>query len=117
MTSLTGKTVLVVEDDYFIATEMCRTLEQAGARVLGPIERVADSLALIARSDRIDGAVLDLNLREEMAFPVADMLGERGVPFVFATGYDDSVIPERYRDAPRCRKPVEPETVCRALFD
>ena len=117
MNRLDGKMVLVVEDDYFIASEMCRSLETAGAQVIGPIGRVADTLALIARSDRIDGAVLDLNLRDEMAFPVADMLRERGVPFVFATGYDDSVIPEQYRDAPRCRKPVEPETVCRALFE
>lgn len=117
MTSLSGKTVLVVEDDYFIATEMRRSLEAAGVRVLGPIGRVADSLALISRSDQIDGAVLDLNLREEMAFPIADMLGERGVPFAFATGYDVSVIPERYRDAPCCRKPVDPETVCQALFE
>jgi len=116
MSKLGGKNVLVVEDDYFIAMEMCRLFEKAGAQVLGPIGKLEDALALIARSDRIDGAVLDINLRDVMVFPAADMLRERDVPFVFATGYDDAVIPSRYSQVPRCRKPVEPGGVLTALF-
>jgi len=117
VTDFKDKRVLVVEDDYFIAMELCRNLEAAGAEVVGPVGRVGEALAQIARSDGLDGALLDLNLHGAMAFPVADKLCERGVPFVFATGYDGSVIPERYREVPRCRKPVELQSISTVLFD
>jgi len=117
VTDFKDKTVLVVEDDYFIAMELCRNLEEAGAEVVGPIGRVGEALARIARTDRLDGALLDLNLHGSMSFPIADKLRERDVPFVFATGYDDSVIPENYREVPRCRKPVELLSIPTILFD
>jgi DNA-binding response OmpR family regulator len=117
VTDLKDKTVLVVEDDYFIAMELCRNLETAGAEVIGPVGRVGDALAKIARSDRIDGALLDLNLHGAMAFPVADKLCERGVPFMFTTGYDASVIPEKYRDIARSSKPVTLQRISTELFD
>lgn len=113
---LAGMKVLVVEDDYFIATEMCRSFETEGVQILGPVGWIGDALALIARSDRIDGAVLDINLHDADVFPAADMLFERNVPFVFATGYDDAAIPEKYSEVPRCRKPVEPGNVLARLF-
>lgn len=116
MTEVAGKTVLVVEDDFFIAAQMCRWLEDASAMVLGPAGRVEDALALIARSETIDGAVVDLNLHGTMVFPVARMLRERNVPFVFTTGYDDEAVPEAFRDVPRYQKPVEPERAFETLF-
>ena len=51
-----------------------------------------------------------------MAWPVLDALAERGVPVVFATGYDAASIPDRYAGIPRCEKPVDPSKVARALF-
>ncbi len=72
---------------------------------MGPAPTIADALALVA-AEPLDGALLDVNLRGEEAFSVADALVERRVPFVFATGYSAEAIPERHRAVPRCEKPV-----------
>jgi hypothetical protein len=77
---------------------------------------VAEALRLVAASSRVDGAVLDINLQGEMVYPLADILTARGIPFVFATGYDRESIPERFDDHLRCEKPVRVENVANALF-
>lgn len=113
--ALPGRKVLLVEDDYFIADEMRRTLARSGVEVLGPVASVARALTLIEANAEIDAAVLDVNLRDVMVFPVADALAKRGVPFIFATGYEGTVIPPRYGHIQRCEKPVEMDTLTRAL--
>lgn len=114
--SLSGRRVLVVEDDYLIAQDIVRRFRAAGAEIVGPAPTVEQALTLVAGTERLDGAVLDINLREEMAYPVADALLARGVPLVFATGYDAGTIPARYADVPCCEKPTPPERVAKALF-
>lgn len=114
-TSLRGRQVLVVEDEYILAEDLHRTLEEAGAIVLGPVPSVADAIALIEAEPEIDGAVLDLNLDGEMVFPVADMLAEREIPFVFTTGYEAWNVPARFANATRCEKPVEAGKLARVL--
>ena len=109
-------TVLLVEDEYFIVDDMVCSFEASGAEIVGPAASVEGALDLIAETERLDGAVIDVNLRGEMAFPVADALLARGVPFVFATGYDKTSIPARYAHVTRCEKPVHPEKIARALF-
>jgi len=113
---MTGRTVLLVEDEYFIADDMARAFEARGVDVLGPAGSMEDALRLIHGAERLDGAVLDINLQGEMAFPIADALHERGIPFVFATGYDRDVIPERFSHVIRCEKPVEAAKVTHSLF-
>lgn len=113
---LAGRRVLVVEDDYFIAEDMACQLEAGGADVVGPVGSVKAALGLIDQTERIDGAVVDINLHDEMSWPVADALLQRVVPFVFATGYDGAIIPARYDQVVRCEKPVDPEKIGRALF-
>lgn len=105
--ALDGMRILVVEDEYLLADDLRDALSDAGAQVLGPVPSVEDAQALIAAEPRIDGAVLDINLRGKMVFPVADRLRERGVPFAFATGYDAWALPERFAGAPRVEKPVK----------
>jgi CheY-like chemotaxis protein len=90
--------------------------EENGAQVIGPVGSIDDALAIIDETPRIDGAVLDINLREVMVFPVADALRARGVPFVFATGYEENAVPKRLRDAIHCEKPIEPVRLAKALF-
>ena len=114
---LADRRVLLVEDDYVIVTDMARSLEADGAEVVGPASTVADALALVAQTPRLDAAVLDISLHGEMVFPVADALAARGVPFVFATGYDQDMVPSRYAGIVLCEKPVEPAAIARALFD
>lgn len=105
--SLRGRRVLVVEDEYMLAEDLRCELEGAGAAVLGPVPSVADALALLARGPPPDAAILDVNLGGEMVFPVAEALRERGVPFVFATGYDAWSLPPAYAQVPRCEKPFD----------
>src|SRR4051812_39965235 len=99
---LKGRRFLVVEDEYLIAADLAASLEALGVEVLGPAASVKDALTLLEKADgQLDGAVLDVNLREERVFPVADLLKSRGVPFIFTTGYDAVAVPEAYADAPR----------------
>ena len=111
-----GKKILIVEDEYLIAADMALQFEQWGVAVIGPAANVAKALALIAETEGLDGAVLDVNLQDGVVYPVADALREKGVPYVFATGYDRVDLPERYRDAPQHEKPIDPEQVMRSLL-
>lgn len=113
---LRGRHLLVVEDDFLIADALVKELESCGATVIGPVPDVDDALDLIEGTDRIEGAILDLNLRGEMAYPVADALAEKGIPHVFTTGYGESSIPAAYRHTARLQKPVEVQAIARALF-
>ena len=83
--------------------------------VIGPAATLADALDLIRAEEQIDGAILDVNLRGEMAYPAADLLIERGVPFVFTTGYDSSAVPARFADVVRCEKPISIRRVTEAI--
>lgn len=112
---MSGKRVLLVEDEYLIAKSMARRLASAGIEVVGPVPTVAEALALL-KAEALDGAVLDINLRGEMVFPVADALTERGIPFVFATGYDGPEIPPRYAHVMRSEKPVNLDGLVEALL-
>src|SRR5918997_490361 len=86
-----------------------------GVRVVGPVGSVDEALALVEAEGRFDGAVLDLNLGNDRAYPVADALLARGVPFVFATGYGREVIPAAYAEVPRCEKPIEMSALAKLL--
>jgi CheY-like chemotaxis protein len=112
---LTGRRVLVVEDEFLLAMELEGLLSNRGCDVLGPASSVRQALAVV-RDDRPEVAVLDVNLRGERATPVAAALQERGVPFVVITGYSDAQLSEpELRHAPRLDKPVSDRALCRAV--
>jgi len=113
--SLTGRRVLIVEDEYFLADDLGRALAQLGAEVLGPVPTRDEALDLLATAEPIDLAVLDINLEDEAVFPVADFLIAQGVPFLFATGYSRAQVPARYQHVPRWEKPFDPQTLAEAL--
>ncbi len=113
---LAGRKVLVVEDEFLIVDAVVETLRDGGVEVIGPAASVEKALKLIAATPQIDGAMVDLNLRGEMSFPVADALQARGVPFAFTTGYDGGAIPERYARVPRYQKPAQATEIVTALF-
>jgi len=112
---LRGRRLLVVEDDYLIAVDLAQALEDLVAEIVGPAGSVREALELIAAAGVLDGAVLDINLGQERAWPIADELRQRNVLFVFTTGYDSWIIPEAHRDAPRCEKPVNTRVLARLL--
>jgi DNA-binding response OmpR family regulator len=111
---LAGLRVLVVEDDYFIADEICSTLRAGGAEVLGPSPDIEHGLDMV-RNERLDCAVLDINLHGALAFNLADELRQRGTPSIFATGYDQSVLPGAFSDSVRLEKPVNLSELLRAV--
>jgi CheY-like chemotaxis protein len=113
--SLSGRRVLIVEDEYFVADDLGRALTQLGAEVLGPVATREEALELLSAGERIDLAVLDINLQGESVFPVADTLLEQGVPFLFATGYNQAAIPAQYQQVLRWEKPFAPEALAQAL--
>lgn len=107
--------VLIIEDEFYVADELKRLLQDEGAVVIGPVASVEGAIAEILRNSRIDAAMLDVNLRGVMAFPVADLLADRKIPFVFATGYDRAIIPRRFRNVVYCAKPIQLRNVVRAI--
>ena len=102
---LSGRRILVVEDEYLIAIEMERWLQEAGAEVAGPVPDTKRALALI-EMEPLDAAVLDVHLNGEPVYPVADRLTERGVPYLFATGEIRIAEGSDYRSHAVLGKPV-----------
>ena len=114
MTRLTGRRVLVVEDEALVAMLVEDALLDAGAAVLGPAATVSEALLLLGKENP-DVAVLDLNLAGETSTPVADVLAQRGVPFVVATGYGAEGLPPSHAHVPVLAKPYDPDDLTAAL--
>ncbi|UCI28182.1 response regulator [Mesorhizobium sp. B2-8-5] len=111
---LGGRTVLVVEDEYYIALEAARALRCAGAEVIGPCP--SDRAARAELEERRPHAVLlDINLGPGPSFSLADSLKDIRIPFVFITGYDQEVIPDRFDDIERLQKPVQLRQIVGAI--
>ncbi|MCT8266277.1 response regulator [Afifella sp. JA880] len=111
---LQGRKVLVVEDEYFIAHDLMEALEKTGARVAGPVPTLREAMSLL-EANGIELAVLDINLQDDVVYPLADRLRADGIPVVFATGYSSVAIPEAYHDVPRWEKPFSATQLARAL--
>ena len=107
--------ILIIEDEAIVAVAMSRGLRVCGAVVIGPAATPAQALALIESTPRIDGALVDINLRGVQAYDVADALIAKRIPIVFATGYDASTIPSRYRGIAVLQKPFGPADAMKAL--
>lgn len=112
---LSGKRILVVEDEYFIAADVKRALEREGAEVIGPTGILSDGLQLAAE-ERIDAAILDINLGGQPSFDVAERLRAAHVPHMFLTGYDDWSIPDQHNATPRLTKPCPAPLVLGAVI-
>jgi len=114
--TLSGAQLLIVEDEFLLARDMAEYFEDRGVRIVGPVGTVRDALTLI-KSCEIEVAVLDINLRGERVYPVADILKQKQIPFVFASGYGSELEPDAYAGVPRCVKPVDLAVLGRTLDD
>jgi len=114
--ALADRRVLVVEDEFLTADDIALAFARLAVEYIGPARSLQRAMELLESCGRLDGAVLDINIQGEMVFPLADALRKRGVPFVFATGCNPDVIPERYRDVTICMKPIDPLKLVQALF-
>jgi CheY-like chemotaxis protein len=106
--------VLVVEDEMLIGMLLEDMLTDMGHEVAAVVPRLKDALAAVNR-ESFDLAVLDVHLHGESAFPVADALIAKGVPFIFATGYGERGLPESYRGRPVLQKPFARDDLERLL--
>jgi DNA-binding response OmpR family regulator len=104
---LTGKIVLLVEDDYLVADVLRTALEEEGMQVVGPYPSISSAVRALDTEERIDVALLDVHLNNERVFPLADRLIDERVPAIFVTGYESETFPERFADHPRLGKPVK----------
>ena len=110
---LSGKRVLLVEDEYYIAADLERVLDAEGVVVVGPTGHLEDGLSLVG--ERLDAALLDVNLHGESSFAIAAELDAAQVPYMFLTGYDSWAIPDSYQAVPRLTKPFVMSRVVEAV--
>jgi PAS domain S-box-containing protein len=104
--SIAGPRVAVVEDEALVAMVMCDMLHDLGYSVVGPFSSTSDAMAAAANG-RMDAAILDVNLGNEMVYDFADLLNRRAIPFVFVTGYGTEDVENRFRSVPILQKPIE----------
>lgn len=110
-----GRRVLVVEDESLVAMLLETILEDMGCETVGPAATIDEGLRLAA-DERIDAALLDVNVSGRQVFPVAEALKERGVPFVFSTGYGEGGLPDEWRGHATLQKPFTEAAVRAALM-
>lgn len=114
MANQTGKRVLIVEDEALVAMHLEDILTAMGYDIAGTASRVEQAVKL-AREEDIDFAILDVNLAGSQSFSVAAALRERGIPFVFATGYGIDGLIDGYRHETVLLKPYEAEDLADAI--
>ncbi|ESY95271.1 response regulator [Mesorhizobium australicum] len=108
--------VLVVEDEWLIAEDVASDLRAAGYPVVGPVSSVAAALRLV-EADKVDMALLDVQLNAETSLPIAEILLARGTPFAFVTGYGRGDLPARFRNCKFVAKPASEAAILTAVAD
>ena len=106
--------ILIVEDETMIAMMEEDFLQQLGWDVVGLATGIERALTMAREAD-IDAALLDVNLNGKTSFAVADILTERRIPFVFATGYGADGVADRFRGVPTLTKPFRMDELEGAL--
>lgn len=114
--ALAGRRILVVEDESLVAMLLETILEDMGCTAVGPAATVDEGLALVADGARLDAALLDVNVAGRQVFPIAQALRDRGVPFVFSTGYGEGGLPDEWRGQTTIQKPFTEAAVRDALM-
>ena len=113
-TGLSGRSVFLVEDEVMIRMMVADMLEELGYKVAAEAGDINEVMRL-AQSTEFDLAILDVNVNGKVISPVADVIMAKGCPFIFATGYGSSGLPEEYRDRPSLQKPFQLETLAQVI--
>ncbi len=109
--------ILVVEDEFLLAMQIEVVLQEAGWNVIGPAGTLASAVKL-AQNAACDAAVLDVNLRGERVDEAANILSERGIPFLFVSGYGRENLPAAFRDSAEFLvKPFSDQALVRTVRD
>lgn len=115
--TLSGRRVMLVEDESLVAMLLETILEDMGCALVGTASSLDEGLALAREAGEIDAALLDVNVAGRPVFPIAEALRDRGVPFVFSTGYGQGGLPDEWREQPTIQKPFTESTVREALMN
>jgi DNA-binding NtrC family response regulator len=107
---MSGKRILVIEDEFLVGLEIQSVLAEAGYGVVGPAATVPSALKHISQGN-FDAALVDANLGGESIEGVVAALTDRGTPFVLLTGYSRKSLPPQLANAPLIEKPFDPRTV------
>ncbi|MEN5363059.1 response regulator [Brevundimonas intermedia] len=113
---LSGRRVLIVEDESLVAMLLETILEDMECIPVGPASNIDDGEILARDTENLDAALLDVNVAGRQVFPVAEVLKARGVPFVFSTGYGEGGLPEEWRGQPTLQKPFTEAAIRDALM-
>ena len=108
--------VLIVEGEYFLADDLKKALQSEGAEIIGPISELPEAIIQVDQ-DGLDAAVIDINLHDQAAYPVADKLTEQSIPFVFATGYSQHILPDRFWEVKRFEKPYDVSAIAKHVVE
>ena len=117
--NLAGRRVLVIEDESLVMMLLEDSLGEVGCEIVGKASRSGEALEK-ASSLSFDVAILDVNLNGNQTLDVADCLSQRGIPFVFATGYGAAGLLSRFEGVPILQKPFQQhdlEAALRAALD
>jgi DNA-binding response OmpR family regulator len=107
---LQNQRILLIEDNSLIADFLATTLEDRGAIVLGPFQWIDEALSFVENNAAsIDVAVLDINLHDQESYPIADLLIQNRIKFMFISGLGHTAIRQAYLDFPSCEKPFREE--------
>ena len=113
--ALSGRRILVVEDESLVAMLLETILEDMGCQPVGPASTIEEGLEL-ASAGGLDAALLDVNVAGRQIFPVAQVLADQGVPFIFSTGYGEGGLPDAWRGRTTIQKPFTEGAVRDALM-
>jgi len=106
--------VFLVEDEVMIRMMVADMLKELGFTIAAEAGEIGEAMRL-AETTFFDLAILDVNVNGKVISPVADLLKARNRPFIFATGYGFSGLPEEYRDRPSLQKPFQIEILERMI--
>ncbi|WP_134495970.1 response regulator [Microvirga pakistanensis] len=113
-TSERKRHILVVEDEAMISMLLEDMVLDCGAEIVGPVAKFDDALEL-AHQAEFEVAVLDLNLNGTLSYPIAEVIRERGIPVIFATGYGTDGLLDRFSDCPTLQKPFSQQDFAEAV--
>ena len=113
-TRLPRGSVFLVEDEVMIRMMVADMLEELGFSIAAEAGEINEAIRL-AQCTHFDLAILDVNVNGKVISPVAELIQARKRPFIFATGYGSSGLPEEFRDRPALQKPFQLETLAKVI--
>ncbi len=108
-----GRELLLVEDEFDLADLVEQALVDSGNRVTHACS-VTEAMSLL-RCGQFDGAILDVELRDGVVFPVADRLADLGIPYLFASAVYAQLVPKRHQRVPFIAKPFHVQALQQAV--